>query len=153
MIVVSDTSCISNLLTIGHEDLLSKVFGVVIIPPAVDAELRRFHRNVPSFISVRAPVGTDRVAQLAREIDIGEAQAIALAHELKADRLLIDEKLGRAVAVREQLTVIGIVGVLLVAKARGLVVSVKPLMDRLENEAGFRLAANVKKTALQQAGE
>lgn len=153
MIVVSDTSCISNLLIIGHVDLLSQLFGEVIIPPAVDTELRHFHKEVPNFISVRAPTEAERVSRLAREVDIGEAQAIALAHELKADRLLIDEKRGRTVAVREHLTVIGVIGILLIAKAKGLVPSVKPLIDRLQKEAGFRLAETVKKAALQQANE
>lgn len=153
MIVVSDTSCISNLVTIGYGDLLSQIFGQVIIPPAVDAELRKFHSTIPNFITVHAPTATDHVNRLAREVDIGEAQAIALAHELKADRLLIDEKRGRTVAVREHLTVIGVIGVLLIAKTKGIIPSVRPLIDRLEREAGFRLAANVKKAALEQAGE
>jgi predicted nucleic acid-binding protein len=47
MIVISDTSCISNLLTIGYDDLLRQIFGDVIIPPAVKADLLRFHDKIP----------------------------------------------------------------------------------------------------------
>ena len=55
MIVVSDTSCITNLITIGAVDLLSSLFGEVIIPPAVERELRRTHPTVPGFIQMRVP--------------------------------------------------------------------------------------------------
>jgi uncharacterized protein len=83
MIVVSDTSCISNLLTIGKADLLEKLFGEVIIPPAVEKELRRYHSAIPVFLKVVAPARIDLVARLSRELDSGEAEAISLACELK----------------------------------------------------------------------
>ena len=116
MIVVSDTSCISNLLTIGHAELLTRLFGEVIIPPAVDKELRRFHSVIPNFLKVVTPTQSSLLVRLSRELDTGEAEAICLASELRADRLLIDEKVGRRVAQREGLAVIGIVGVLVTAK-------------------------------------
>ena len=50
MIVVADTSAISNLLTIGREGLLRQVFGQVIIPSAVEVELRRWHAVLPAFL-------------------------------------------------------------------------------------------------------
>ena len=61
------------------------------------------------------------LSRLLQEIDAGEAEAICVACELKADRLLIDEKLGRAVALREGLAIIGVVGVLVVAKQKELI--------------------------------
>lgn len=95
MIVVSDTSCISNLLTIGHAHLLNELFGEVIIPPAVEDELQRFHSDLPDFLRRVAPRDSALLSRLAVEVDIGEAEAICVARELHADRLLIDEKLGR----------------------------------------------------------
>jgi uncharacterized protein len=153
MIVVSDTSCISNLLTIGQADLLLRLFGEVIIPPAVERELLRFHPAIPGFVRAVVPSGAALLARLSRELDTGEAEAICLACELHADRLLIDEKAGRAVALREGLAIIGVVGMLVAAKQKGFVASVGGMMDRLETEAGFRLNAAVRNAALRAAGE
>ena len=153
MIVVSDTSCISNLLTIGHEHLLSELFGEVIIPPAVENELRRFHSVVPDFLKQVSPTSAAMLSRLRHELDAGEAEAICVACELQADRLLIDEKLGRAVALREGLAIIGVVGVLVAAKQKGLLPDIGTLLVRLEKEAGFHLSEMVKTAALQAMGE
>jgi predicted nucleic acid-binding protein len=153
MIVVSDTSCISNLITIGHDHLLQKLFADVIIPPAVEAELRRFHTSIPPFIKIITPRHAQAVASLTEEIDLGEAEAICLARDLSAQRLLIDEKRGRAVAQRHGLLVIGVLGVLLLAKEKRMVPSIHHLVSRLEQEAGFRLAHAVREAALKTAGE
>jgi uncharacterized protein len=51
--------------------------------------------------------------QQERGLDAGEAHAIALALELQADDLLIDERLGRQEAVRVGISIIGILGILL----------------------------------------
>jgi predicted nucleic acid-binding protein len=153
MIVVSDTSCVSNLLTIGKPDLLANLFGEVIIPPAVERELRRFHSAIPAFLKVVVPTREELLARLSREFHAGEAEAICVACELKADRLLIDEKAGRSVALREGLAIIGVVGVLLAAKQKGLLPSLTELLNRLETDAGFRLNQSVKAAALKAAGE
>jgi predicted nucleic acid-binding protein len=93
------------------------------------------------------------LSRLARELDLGEAEAICLACELKADRLLIDEKRGRAVALREGLAIGGVVGGLVAAKHRGLVPSIHLLLDRLEAEAGFWLSSAVRASVLHSIGE
>jgi predicted nucleic acid-binding protein len=153
MIVVSDTSCISNLLTIGEVHLLRDLFNEVIVPPAVETELRRFHPTLPAFVRSQVPQKRGKVAELAREIDLGEAEAICLALELRADRLLIDEKLGRRVATREGLAVIGVVGLLITAKQRGLINSVKSALMALESKAGFYLREDLKRRALDAVNE
>ena len=153
MIVVSDTSCISNLLTVQHAHLLHLLFGEVIIPPAVEIELQRFHPDLPAFLKQASPQNTPLLSKLALELGAGEAEAICLACELKADRLLIDEKHGRKVALREGLAIIGIVGVLVTAKQKGFLLSIRALLDRLETEAGFRLSQAVRSSVLQAVGE
>lgn len=153
MIVVSDTSCVSNLLSIGHVSLLPRLFGEVLIPPAVERELVRFHTHLPDFLKPVAPSDRDRVLRLRDELDEGEAEAICLACEMKAGRLLIDERVGRAVALREGLAIIGIVGVLVTGKRTGLFASIGPVLEQLENEAGFRLSQPLKLEALRSVGE
>lgn len=153
MIVVSDTSCISNLLSVGQEHLLPRLFGEVLIPPAVVCELMRFHSSLPEFLKPVAPTDESRIWRLRQELDLGEAEAICLALEVKADRLLIDEAIGRAAALREGLLIIGLVGVLISAKRGGYLGSIAPVLEQLENEAGFRLSLSLKIDALRSVGE
>lgn len=54
-------------------------------------------------------------------MDLGEREAIALAHSLNADLLLIDESSGRAEARRRGLRVTGTLGILLTAAENGLI--------------------------------
>ncbi len=98
MIVVSDTSPRTALLTAGAADVLPKLFHEVIIPEAVRDELRRGHPELPSWLRVAAVANHARARQYAQIVDAGEAEAIQLAKELHADQLLIDERKGRSIA-------------------------------------------------------
>lgn len=86
-------------------------------------------------------------------IDVGEAEAIRLAVELKADLLLMDERRGRALATTYGLNMIGLLGLLLQAKQNSLIASVKGPMDQLINIADFRVSRHLYSTVLQAAGE
>ena len=90
---------------------------------------------------------------LERDLDLGEAETIALALELGADLVLLDEKEGRHAAQRLGLRVLGVVGVLLEAKVSGNIDAVRPLLDGLRQTAGFYLSSPVYKHALSLAGE
>jgi len=153
MIVVSDTSAVSNLVQIRADHLLQDLYGQVLIPPSVDTELRRFHASLPTWIMQRAPSDREFMHRLASELDLGEAEAIALAKEVRADWLLIDEKVGRQVARREGLALLGLGGVLLMAKDQGLIPEVGSHLDQLERHAGFYLGQQVKTELLHRAGE
>ena len=78
MIVVSDTSCISNLLSVGQDSLLPRLFGEVLIPPAVERELLRYHSSLPAFLKRVVPTDEARLSRLRQELDPGEAEAIGL---------------------------------------------------------------------------
>lgn len=153
MIVVSDTSCITNLLTIGLADLLPRLFGQVVIPSAVAAELRVWHSEVPSFLIVKSPSDKEKYLMLRMSLGAGEAEAICLALEMRPDLLLMDERRGRRIAANENISTVGLLGVLVRAKKSGLITQVSPIIERLEFEAGFRVSPHLKKQVLQNANE
>lgn len=153
MIVVSDTSAITSLLQIGRVDLLARIYQEVFIPDAVQRELRMTHLQLPGFIQCRSITDQAYWRRLAAELDDGEAEAIVLAKELKADDLLMDETQGRRVATREGLHVIGLLGVLLEAKGRRLIASIREPIADLEVKAHFHLSEELKRIILREAGE
>jgi predicted nucleic acid-binding protein len=158
-VIVSDTSPLRALDHLGRLDLLTAVFDRVVVPPAVRDELlhprRRFKpieiAAIPHAV-VQAPANSRRVSELCRELQTGEAQAIALAEELDV-QLLIDEMAGRTVAQRLGLRTTGVVGLLVEAKSRGLVDRVIPSLERLRSELGFFLSAKLVEDVRVLCGE
>jgi len=153
MIVVSDTSPLTALLTVGHEEILPQIFDEVFIPQAVQNELLRSHNKLPEWLRTVEIKDTAQAKKYLQIVDIGEAEAIELARELHADRLLIDERKGRKLAVQEGLPVIGLLGVVLLAKRKNLISSARQFLQRLEQEAGMYLAPDVRDTALKSVNE
>jgi hypothetical protein len=164
VIVVSDTSPITNLAAIAQLDLLQQLYTSLIIPTAVYNEMVEVDKVVPgavevqtlSWIQTQAVADAQRVTDLQtsqENIDLGEAEAIILAVELKADLLLMDERRGRALATSYGLSVTGLLGVLLQAKRNGLISTVKPLMDQLIEQVDFRVSSQLYTTILQSASE
>jgi uncharacterized protein len=153
MIVVSDTSPLTALLTVGEADLLPKLFQEVVVPEAVRAELLRNHPRLPEWLRVTSVKDTAQAAKYSRIVDAGEAEAIELARELQADRLLIDERKGRRLAVQEGVPVIGLLGVVLLARRNTLIPSARALLLRLETEAGMYLSEDIRNQALKAVGE
>ncbi len=124
MIVVSDTSAISNLLIIGEIDLLQLTFSQIVIPDSVYGELCRIEEHRRALIDLdwienRSLSDHGLFDDLRESLDIGESEAIALAVELGADILLIDEARGRSMAESLGLEITGILGVLIIAKEAG----------------------------------
>jgi predicted nucleic acid-binding protein len=153
MIVVSDTSAISSLLVVGQLDLLSVLFGVVTIPVAVHSELLVVFPELPAWIRVEGVSDLTAVTNFRMELDAGEAEAIQLAKELRADRLLIDDRKGRSIAEEQGIKVIGLLGVILLAKSQGLIPLARPVVRRLQIEAEFFLSDEVMENALKSIGE
>jgi uncharacterized protein len=96
---------------------------------------------------------TSRVAQLRAELDLGEAEAIALALEKRADLVLVDERLGRRAARALGLRVTGLLGVLAEAKRAGLIERVKPVIEDLQERAGFWISAELVSQVLSDLDE
>jgi uncharacterized protein len=164
VIVVSDTSPITNLAAIGQLDLLQGLYTHIMIPVAVYDEMVGVGKSVPgatevktlSWIQTQAVADRQRaiaIRESEENIDLGEAEAIALALELKAKLLLMDERRGRILATSYGLQVTGLLGVLVQAKQNSLIQSVKPLVHRLIEQADFRVSEQLYATILQLAGE
>jgi predicted nucleic acid-binding protein len=161
MIVVSDTSPLCNLALIDHLWLLEAIYQTVIIPTLVAEELAAANNPaIPAilqldWIQTRSPTDAAIANQLQRDrgLDAGEANAIALALELQADDLLIDERLGRREARQLGLSIIGILGILVTAKQRNLIPQVQPVMDALIHQASFRVSPQLYQRVLTLANE
>jgi predicted nucleic acid-binding protein len=115
--------------------------------------IRRIDFNLHRFLEVRAPGDSKEVAALQERIGRGEAEAIVLALETRADALLIDEAKGRAIAEARGIRPLGALGLLVQAKRAGHVSNVAPLIDRLEKELAFRVSDRLRRRILDAAGE
>ena len=155
MIVVSDTSPVLNLAAVGRLDLLRQLYEELVIPPAVATELRRNgadHRSA-KWLVLKEPTNRKLVDQLALRLDPGEAEAIAVALELRADRVLIDERRARGVAFELNLRPLGLLGILAEAKQRGFLHECKPVLDEMIQVAGFWVGNKLYTRFLQEISE
>jgi predicted nucleic acid-binding protein len=161
MIVASDTSPLTSLAAIGHFELLQTLYSEIHIAEGVWQELNHGGRRHPGSHEVEKAPWVYRhevrnqalVAVLRRDLDRGEAETLALAVELKADLVLLDEKEGRHAASRLGLRSLGALGILLQAKRLGTVTEVRSLLDALREQAGFFLSDSLYWQVLEQAGE
>ena len=161
MIVVADTSVLINLCRIGQGGLFKSLFHEVMIPPEVAAEFARLASAVPRFNGLVLPDGIRQqrpsallpVVRAASGLDAGEAAALSLAVEIHADAILVDERRGHEVAIQLGLQTIGILGILLRAKKVGVLQMIKPVMDSLQQDAGFWLSESLREKVLRLAGE
>jgi predicted nucleic acid-binding protein len=119
-LVIADTGPINYLILIGHIDILPALFGKIILPAAVRSELtdaphivRIWIADPPPWLEVRA--ATQPGDTQAEKLDPGEKEAIALALEIHADLLLMDDREGVTAARSKGLTVTGTLGVLALA--------------------------------------
>ncbi|MGD1908367.1 MAG: DUF3368 domain-containing protein [Leptolyngbyaceae cyanobacterium] len=163
MIVISDTSAITNLAAINYLQLLPQLYSQIIIPEAVYRELTEIDVPVPGtlevqsveWVVIKSVSNRKTVDALQTEVrlDLGESEAIALALELKADLLLIDERRGRAEANRLGLKITGLLGMMVEAKQQKLIAAVKPLMDALIATSEFRVSEVLYDQILDLVGE
>jgi predicted nucleic acid-binding protein len=128
MLAVTNTSPLLYLVLIEQVDLLRRLYDQVVVPRAVAGELqhpsapenvRAWVRALPSWCALRSP-RHPAPSELSR-LGAGEREAIVLAEEWEADRVLLDDSAGRQAAQRRALHVTGTLGVLGQAAQRGLV--------------------------------
>jgi len=80
-----------------------------------------------------------------RKRGAGEAEAIVLAREIGDALVLMDERMGRAAAIRLGLRVTGLVGVLIEARERGLLADAEAVLEALHQRAGFWLSEELRR--------
>lgn len=161
MIVVSNTSPLTNLAAIGLFHLLHNLYGQIFIANAVWDELNAQNQVWPGrhevasavWITKQSPYNQQAITALRRDLDRGEAETIALALELEADLVLLDERDGRYAAQRFGLEVVGVLGILLEAKSKGFISHIKPHLDALRQKAGFYIHDKLYQQILALAEE
>ena len=153
MIVVADASPLIALARVGRVELLRSVFGQLLVPDAVWREVVEAGVEKAGTVDVAAANWIERrtvldlslVNLLRHDLGAGESEAIVLARETGADFVLMDERLGRSAARNLGLKVVGLVGVLIEARERGLISDANELIDQLHRQAGFWISADLRK--------
>ena len=157
MILVADCSALVALSVCGSLNLLEHLFASVVVPETVYIEAtqpdKKQAQALKTFLQGKVrQVNLETYVFLDAYADAGETEAMLLYKQLAADKLLIDDKRGRKVAKINQISTIGSLGVLLVAKEKGLIVEVAPLLQQIE-QSDIYLSPDLIATVLELAGE
>jgi len=156
--IVSNTTPLIHLAKIGKLNLLYEFFGQVNIPKAVYAECidEKYEESVDiknsDWLLVNSVSNKNLVTALQSDIDKGESEAIALALEINADLILLDDADARRIARLYDLQITGTIGILLRAKYEGKISSFHKAINQLQ-DSGFWINKNLKKQLLVEAGE
>ena len=162
MKIVSNTGPIIGLGKIGLLFLLKQLASEVIIPPTVRRELlgkigpemEQIDKALNEFLKVANLKPLDPAVEIAiSSLDDGEREVIGLASTMSGDiLLLIDDRAGREVAKGLNIAASGVVGILLLAREKGLLEKISPLLEELRDK-GYWLSDEVLQVAKRLAGE
>lgn len=147
-VTVSDTSCLILFYKIGELDILKKLFGKLYI---TDTVLKEFNQPIPDWIE-SVHLTTDKYKGLSDYLDAGEATSIALASEYENPLLIIDEIKGRKAAKEMGIPVTGSLGILIAAKKKGYVQTVKPIIEKIQ-KTNFRISEELIRRVLEKVDE
>jgi predicted nucleic acid-binding protein len=156
-LVVSDSTVLIALSSLGVLEILKNLYGRIIIPEAVYKELVRGEGKPGSeigsidWIDVRT-LAPQFKKYLEFDLDEGEAETIALSEEIGADLILIDDYWARKIAEYKSLKYTGTLGILLKAKKKGLIKEIKSILNELINK-GFWISTELCNAVLKEAGE
>ena len=158
-IVVNSTPLIS-LAAIRRLDLLKNIFSDVIVPRAVHDEIIKSGKGKAgysqlssvSWFCVADVINIELKRSIMTQLDEGEAEVITIAKDKSISLVCIDEFAGRQYAALLGLNVIGTLGVLLIAKKRGFIQALKPLLDLLIDNGRY-IGHSLYNEVLQKADE
>lgn len=134
--VIVNTTPLIALAEIGELHLLKDLYDEIYIPNAVFEEVKSEPaytevRNASEWIKQVSVDSADNREMLSSRLHSGEVEVIQYARESKADLVILDDQLARRTAKYLGLTITGTLGVIIKAKEKGYVSSVKPIMDKL----------------------
>jgi predicted nucleic acid-binding protein len=147
--IICDTSCFIVLTNIGNLDLLQKVYGQIVTTPEVASE---YGESLPDWIIIEQAVNIQMQQLLELQLDKGESSAIALALETLECTIILDDLKARKIAERLGLDITGTVGIIIKAKLKGIIPSIKPMIDKIK-ATDFRVSEDIEKQAMIVAGE
>lgn len=147
--IISDTSCLIILSNIGELDLLHKVYGQIVTTIEIAIE---YGEPLPQWIEIVKVNDPYKQQLLEMQIDKGESSAIALALEMPKSTVILDDYKARKIAEQLNLTFTGTIGVIIKAKQKGIIESIKPMLEKIK-ETNFRLSIALELQALKEAGE
>lgn len=150
-VFVSDSSPIIAFEGLDALDLLHQLTNAIYIPPAVRREVFG-PRSMPSWITERSVSHPISLRTLQPRLGSGESEAIALALEMLPCNLLLDDLAARRTARSMKIPVVGTVGLLILARQKNLLVTIKPSLDTLM-KSDFRISRDLYRLALQSSGE
>jgi predicted nucleic acid-binding protein len=157
MKAVSNTTPLRYLIAIEQEHLLGKLFEKVFVPIAVHEELtdaktpetvRSRVLSMPAWFEVRG-VQENQTTTFPVTLHRGERQFILLAEALRADVLLIDEQIGRTIALSRNLPLSGTLGVLERADRMRFVSDFQRILQRLK-ASGFFITETLEQQLLDR---
>lgn len=154
MKVVSNASPIILLNNVGKLDILRDLYKKIAVPGAVNKEVFEVQKKAerPKWIKVENISDDKTVKFLSNSLGPGESEAIVLSIESKADLLLLDDYHARRHANSIGLEITGVAGIILDAKSKGIIGSVKEILDDLIN-SDYRISESLYNTILKRAGE
>jgi len=147
--IISDTSCLIVLSKIGQLELLRQLFEYIVTTPEIADE---FGETLPEWIKLIAVKDNHKQQLLETQVDKGEASAMALALEMENSRLIIDDYKARKLAKTLRIEYVGTIGIILLAKQRGIIKAVKPILEMIKT-TNFRLSAELELHTLIEAKE
>jgi predicted nucleic acid-binding protein len=147
--IISDTSCFIVLSKIGELEILQQLFNNIITTPEIADE---FGETLPEWVEIVCVKDKDKQQLLEVQVDKGEASAMALALEIDDTLLIIDDYKARKLAKTLKIAYTGTIGILIIAKQRGIIEAVKPILAKIK-ETNFRISAELELQILIEAKE
>ncbi|MCB9349913.1 MAG: DUF3368 domain-containing protein [Lewinellaceae bacterium] len=147
-VIIADTSCLIIYDKIGQFEILQKTFVDLMVTKEVAEEFG----DLPNWVTIKEVTDKSQYLQLSENLGKGEASSITLALEFDDSLLIIDEKKGRKVAKDLRIEIIGSLGILIKAKEKGVIKSVKEVLALID-ETDFRISQTIREKVLKESGE